>query len=70
MNLRQFFERYGVALGVVAILALVIAVLPGNTNGLTKVGTSGSGKSGTAAGASGTSGAGGRPSAPAPPGAR
>ena len=31
MNVREFFERYGVALGVVALLAIVVAVLPGNT---------------------------------------
>ncbi|WP_436792511.1 ABC transporter substrate-binding protein [Actinospongicola halichondriae] len=30
MTVRDFFERYGVALGVVAVLMLVIAVLPGN----------------------------------------
>ena len=28
MNLRQFFDRYGVSLGVLAILAVLIAVLP------------------------------------------
>jgi hypothetical protein len=32
MTLRDFFERYGVALGIVVLLAFVIAVLPGNAN--------------------------------------
>jgi len=31
MNLRQFFERYGVSLGVLAVLALLVAIVPGNT---------------------------------------
>lgn len=33
MNLREFFERYGVALGTLAVLALVIAIVPGNSAG-------------------------------------
>lgn len=33
MTLRQFLERYGLPLGVVLALAVVVAVLPGNTNG-------------------------------------
>lgn len=31
MTLRDFLERYGVALGIVAILAVILAALPGNT---------------------------------------
>ena len=64
MTLRQFFERYGVSLGVLAALALLIAVLPGNArNGADRVGTSKSaqaaaGRSGGAGGADAT-GAGG-----------
>jgi hypothetical protein len=42
LNLRQFFERYGVSLGVIGVLALVIAVLPGNANtSSSQVGTTG-----------------------------
>jgi hypothetical protein len=70
MNLREFFERYGVSLGVLAVLALLIAIVPGNSTGTNnQVNTSGSGPgspggsasrtaTGTgAAGAAGTSGA-------------
>ena len=32
MTLRDFFERYGVALAIVGILAIVIIALPGNAN--------------------------------------
>lgn len=32
MNLRQFVERYGLAIAVVATLALVVALLPGNAD--------------------------------------
>jgi hypothetical protein len=67
MNLRQFFERYGVSLGVLGVLALLIAALPGNTTGTSNVAagntSSGAGGNGTAAagvgsGAAGTGGAG------------
>ena len=54
MNLREFFERYGVSLGVLGVLALLIALLPGNasTSG-DKVGTTGNAAAGrtTAGGA-------------------
>lgn len=61
MNLRQFFERYGVSLGVLAVLGLLIAVLPGNAPNATGVaagsggtgGSSAGGSAGTAGGASG-----------------
>lgn len=58
MNLRQFFDRYGVSLGVLAILALVVALVPGNAKNATSVGTTG-GNATTRAGAAGTNGAGG-----------
>ena len=32
MNLRQFFDRYGVPLGAILALALVVALLPGNAS--------------------------------------
>ena len=54
MNLRQFFERYGVSLGVLSVLALLIALVPGNsTNTGNQVTTSGTGGSGTAAAGTG-----------------
>jgi len=56
MNLREFFDRYGVSLGVLAILALVVAVMPGNAKNATAVGTTGSSggaRAGTAAGGAG-----------------
>ena len=40
MNLRQFFERYGVSLGVIAVLALLIAIIPGNSTTSNQVSTS------------------------------
>jgi hypothetical protein len=66
MNLRQFFERYGVSLGVLAVLALLIAIVPGNSKqssdqvNTSAAGASGSGsatKAGTGpGGAAGTAG--------------
>jgi hypothetical protein len=58
VNLRQFFERYGVALGVVLALTLVIAVLPGNASQRTVDAGLGGLDSGTSA-QSGRSGKGG-----------
>jgi hypothetical protein len=57
MNLRQFFERYGVSLGVLAVLALVIALVPGNSSGVNgQVTTAGGPAAGRGNGAAGTSG--------------
>src|SRR5436190_2191323 len=78
MNLRQFFERYGVPLGVLCALALVIALVPANTTQRSnRVGTTAganNGRSGAAA-ASGsgsnvdvTAGGGGGPAAAGPAG--
>src|SRR5581483_10522916 len=52
MNLREFFDRYGVPLGVIAALALVIALLPGNAERTDRVGTVGTsgGRAGAASG--------------------
>jgi hypothetical protein len=67
MNLREFFERYGVSLGVLAVLALLIAIVPGNSTGTNNqvnagTGTASGGASRTATGtgaaaAAGTNGA-------------
>jgi hypothetical protein len=56
MNLRQFFERYGVSLGVLAVLALLVAIVPGNSTGTgNQVNTTGNGGTGrVSAGAGGT----------------
>ncbi|MEY2449664.1 MAG: hypothetical protein QOH79_3140 [Acidimicrobiaceae bacterium] len=65
MNLRQFFERYGVSLGVLAVLALLIAIVPGNSNGtgnqVSTTGGAAAGKTATGAAATGegATGAGG-----------
>src|SRR5947207_9890604 len=54
MNLREFFERYGVSLGVLAVLALVIALVPGNSKQTgNQVGTSSNGPGSKAASATG-----------------
>ncbi|MEY2588152.1 MAG: hypothetical protein QOJ67_136 [Acidimicrobiaceae bacterium] len=48
MNLREFFERYGVSIGVLGALALLIAVLPGNSSSnAARVGTTGGAQSAT-----------------------
>jgi len=60
VSVREFFERYGVAIGVIAILAIVLAVLPGNarhqtTSSLTGANESlGSSESGGAGAVSGS----------------
>jgi hypothetical protein len=60
MNLRQFLDRYGVSLGVVAVLALVIALVPGNAKTTSQVGTTGAAAAGrTGGGAAGGGAAGG-----------
>src|SRR5207248_8034750 len=41
MNLRQFLDRYGVSLAVLAVLALVVAIVPGNSKNAAQVGTTG-----------------------------
>ena len=50
MNLREFFERYGVSLGVLAVLGLLIALVPGNSTGTNnQVNTSSAGPGGGSA---------------------
>ncbi|MEY2459347.1 MAG: hypothetical protein QOG30_1177 [Acidimicrobiaceae bacterium] len=56
MNLRQFFERYGVSLGVLAVLALLIALVPGNTTTGNQVSAGGPGGGAKSAGGSGGAG--------------
>lgn len=56
MNLREFFDRYGVPLGALLALTLAIALLPGNTTGANRLGTSGSGPGGTRSAAGGPGG--------------
>jgi hypothetical protein len=57
MNLRQFFERYGVSIAVLGALALLIAVLPGNATGdANRVGTTGGAQTAAQGGAKGGSG--------------
>jgi len=58
MNLREFFDRYGVSLGVLAVLGLLIALVPGNAKS-DRVGTTGGQSTTRAAGsAPGTDGTG------------
>jgi hypothetical protein len=59
LNVREFFDRYGVALGVVAILAIVLAVLPGNANKRTSSTLTESGQTYSGSGANITYGGGG-----------
>ena len=60
MNLREFFERYGVSLGVLAVLALVIALVPGNSKQTSnQVGTSSNAPGSKAASAAGSAAGGG-----------
>jgi hypothetical protein len=66
MNLREFFERYGVSLGVLAVLALLIAIVPGNSKGTgNQLNTTGNaaGPNGTGTGATGGGAIGAAPGA-------
>ena len=60
MDLRQFIERYGIALGVVVALVAVIAILPGNADDRLQAGgngdflSAGSGARGSTGSATGT----------------
>jgi hypothetical protein len=58
MNLREFFDRYGIPLGVLCVLALVIALVPGNAHNADRVGTTGGSGANRAAAANTSSGTG------------
>lgn len=56
MTLRDFFDRYGLALGLVGVLSLVLALLPGNASNRTVSEIGAGGTAGAAAGEFGTTG--------------
>jgi hypothetical protein len=63
VTLRDFLERYGLTLGIVALLAVVLALLPGNTPGTTvsQIGSRAETAPGTTAAGPGSVGATGGP---------
>lgn len=54
LTLRQFYERYGATLAVVAVLALLVVLLPSNTKDEVQVGAGAGGSSNTQSDALGT----------------